>query len=157
MVQSAKYRPVASFRITIHPYRICVFIHTTNKSCFLPILWLFIAPLVASITSDDIPNVQRSIVMFPMLEILAGYGVVNLLLYCSKEMEFCGIIDYFVFTLNVVYFYISISFMLHLMKLIYRFNGFKEMVLSVKDVYDQYDHIIVTKTSGGMYPHILFL
>ena len=40
----------------------------------------------------------------------------KLVTYCSKEMEFCGIIDYFVFTLNVVYFYISISFMLHLMK-----------------------------------------
>ena len=31
------------------------------------------------------------------------------------------------------------------------------MLLSVKDVYDQYDHIIVTKTSGGMYPIFIFM
>ncbi len=135
-----------------------VYLFTQRTSLvFLPILWLFIAPLVASITSDDIPNVQRSIVMFPMLEILAGYGVVKLVtLLLKKKWNFAVLLIIFVFTLNVVYFLHQYFVHASSHETIYRFNGFKEMVLSVKDVYDQYDHIIVTKTSGGMYPHILF-
>ena len=44
----------------------------------LPLIWLILAPITASITVDDVPNVQRAIVMFPMIELIAAYGFVSL-------------------------------------------------------------------------------
>ncbi len=151
---------VGMILITEFPFIIIGFIYLFirgNNLMKIPLIWLFIAPLVASITTDDIPNVQRSLMMFPMLEVAAGYGIVIVVtLFLKKKRKigvlFIGIIILFNFAYFLHQYFVHASS--H--QTINRFNGFKEMVLSVKDIYDQYDHIIVTKTSGGIYPHILF-
>jgi 4-amino-4-deoxy-L-arabinose transferase-like glycosyltransferase len=122
----------------------------------LPIVWLLIAPIVASITTDDIPNVQRSLVMFPMLEIMAAFGFIQLLTYIRKKKAVVIFIVICIFMFNVAYFLNQYIVNAPVHETLYRFNGFKEMVLSVKDVYPNYDHIVMTKTSGGIYPHVLF-
>lgn len=128
-----------------------------NNLMKIPLIWLFIAPIIASITMDDIPNVQRSLSMFPMLEIVAGFGIVTTVTFFVKKKWNIGILFMgLVFLLNVAYFLHQYFVHGFSHETIYRFNGFKEMVLSVKDVYNDFDNIIVTKTSGGTYPHVLF-
>ncbi|MCX6791866.1 MAG: glycosyltransferase family 39 protein [Candidatus Gottesmanbacteria bacterium] len=133
---------------------LCVQRNTLLK---LPLVWLFIAPIVASITTDDIPNIQRVLVMFPMFEILASYGLVQTVsVITRKKMPVVIIILGLGFLFNVTYFLHQYYIHGASHETEYRFNGFKEMVLAVKDVYQKYDHIIITKTSGGIYPHVLF-
>ena len=128
-----------------------------NNLLKIPLVWLFIAPIVASITTDDIPNVQRSLVMFPMIELLAGYGITKIMTVISKKQKNIFIVSICVaFLFNIIFFLHQYYIHGSSHETIYRFNGFKEMVLAVKDVYEQYDHIIITKTSGGIYPHVLF-
>ena len=43
----------------------------------LPLIWLIIAPITAAFTTDDIPNLQRAIVMFPMIDLIAAYGFIK--------------------------------------------------------------------------------
>lgn len=128
-----------------------------NNLMKIPLIWLFVAPIVASITMDDIPNVQRSLAMFPMLEVVAGYGIMTVITSFLKKKR-NGVIFFVVLAVLFNFAYFLHQYFVHgsSHQTSNRFNGFKEMVSSVKDVYNQYDHIIVTKTSGGIYPHILF-
>ncbi len=129
----------------------------TNLFLKFPLVWLFVAPLVASITTDDIPNIQRAMVMFPMVEILAGYGFMKVITAISGNRKKIAI---FLAALLMLY---NFAYFLHQYFIhaashvtIYRFNGFKEMVQTVQKEYDAYDTIIITKTAGGIYPHVLF-
>lgn len=128
-----------------------------NNLMKIPLIWLFIAPIVASITMDDIPNVQRSLVMFPMLEVVAAYGIVTIVTsFLKKKWNIIILFFVLAFLFNFAYFLHQYFVHGSSHQTINRFNGFKEMVLSVKDVYKDFDSIIITKTSGGIYPHVLF-
>ncbi len=39
--------------------------------------WMAIAPLGSALTFDDIPNLQRTLIMFPALSIVSAYGLVS--------------------------------------------------------------------------------
>lgn len=142
------------------PFIIIGFVYLLSQSVLLlkfPLVWLFAAPLVASITTDDIPNIQRVMVLFPMLELLAGYGFIKLLTVLSgKKTKVAVLIIVIILFGNVAYFFHQYFIHAASHVTIYRFNGFKEMVLDVQKEYDNYDSIIISKSAGGMYPHVLF-
>lgn len=122
------------------------------------ILWLLVAPVTAALTVDDIPNINRAIVLFPMLEILAAYGIVTFINYFShqysKKIAMVGIFILFVF--NFFYFQHQYFFHATIHRNWYRNFGVKEMVNEIKDVYPKYNHIVITKAAGGIYPILLF-
>lgn len=142
------------------PFIITGFIYLfsqNNTLLKLPLVWLFTAPLVASITTDDIPNIQRVMIMFPMLELLAGYGFTKILSQASRNRQ-----KIIIFFLSLALLY-NFAYFLHQYFIhsashatFFRFNGFKEMVLAVQKEYDKYDTVIISKTAGGIYPHVLF-
>jgi 4-amino-4-deoxy-L-arabinose transferase-like glycosyltransferase len=123
----------------------------------LPLIWLLVAPITASLTVDDIPNLQRAIVMFPMIELISAYGVVVFLnkfsgLKYKLAFSFLSIL----FLFNVAYFAHQYFVHSQINKNWYRNEGFKQMVETVKKDYNNYDKIFVTKSFGGIYPIILF-
>jgi len=61
-----------------------------NRIYKLPVIWLIIAPVVASLTVDDIPNVNRAIVMFPMLDVIAAFGFIYFFNHYSKKIKYVG-------------------------------------------------------------------
>jgi len=135
------------------PFIIIGFAYLLTQKRFMlkfPLVWLALAPVVASITTDDIPNIQRSMVMFPMLELIAVFGIV-------KSRRYVGMLFIvFIFVCNVAYFFHQYVVHGSSHQTLYRFNGFKEMVLEVKQKHDVVDRIVMTKTGGGIYPHVLF-
>jgi 4-amino-4-deoxy-L-arabinose transferase-like glycosyltransferase len=46
---------------------------------YLPLIFLFLAPLPSVITFEDSPNFQRAIYLVPMMQIVAGYGIATFL------------------------------------------------------------------------------
>lgn len=124
----------------------------TQKKIMLkfPLVWLALAPVVASITTDDIPNIQRSMVLFPMLELIAVFGIVQSKRYIG------ALFIIFIFASNATYFFHQYIVHGSSHQTLYRFNGFKEMVLAIQQEYDRVDRIVMTKTGGGIYPHVLF-
>ncbi len=46
-----------------------------KKAMIFFISWLLIAPIAAAITTDDHPNVSRSVLMLPAIQVLSGYGL----------------------------------------------------------------------------------
>jgi len=123
----------------------------------LPLLWLLIAPLVAAFTVDDIPNLQRAIVMFPMVELLAAYGFIMLFdKMVGIKRKILVIIVAILLFFNFAYFLQEYFIQAQVDKNWYRNEGFGQMVDIIKKDYGNYDKIFVTKSYGGIYPLILF-
>jgi len=135
---------------------------SSRKKIFLiPLIWLVLGPVVAGLTQDDVPNVQRSLLMLPALLIITSYGLWSSLRSLRKRF---GPISQklFVFLLALLFCW-NFSYFLHqyyvhskLHRPWYRFNGFKEMVLAVNELAPHYDKIVVTKNQGRIYMHFLF-
>lgn len=127
-----------------------------NKFCKIPLLWFVLGPTTAAI-AIDVNNLQRAIVMFPILEICAAFGLTYIFKNFIKQKKL--IIIFFttlVFLLNTVYFLHQYFVHAKVHRPWYRNNGFKEMLLTVKDSYNDYDKIVVTKSMGGTYPLVQF-
>jgi len=128
-----------------------------NVLLTIPLIWLFIAPIAASITVDDIPNIQRVMVMFPMLEVMASFGIMKVIsTYKHTKKKIFMILIGFGLVFNFAYFLHQYTIHGSSHETIYRFNGFKEMMQTVRAEYDKYDTIVITKSLGGIYPHVLF-
>lgn len=136
------------------------FLLAKSKDIFqkIPLIWLFLAPVVGALTVDDVPNIRRAIIMVPALEIIAAYGVFSSINYSLfRKLKKPAIV-----TLGILFLF-SFSYFLHqyfvhteVHRTWYRNNGVKSMIDTVKKSYNEYDKIIVTKSTGGIYPLILF-
>ncbi len=128
-----------------------------NQIYKLPVVWLFVAPIVASLTVDDVPNVNRAIVMFPMLDLIAAFGFICFLNHISKKYKYIAvtIIGVLLFY-NFLYFMHQYQIHAKLHQTWYRNNGFSLLMTDLEKTYDKYDRIILTKSTGGIYPLVLF-
>ena len=108
-------------------------------------------------TVDDVPNIQRTIVIFPIIELIAAYGFV-IFTNRFKDFKYKAVVAFSAFFLIMNFFISSINIFVHspIHRNWYRNEGFGQMVDLVKKDYSSYDNIIVTKSLGGVYPLILF-
>ncbi len=132
-----------------------------EKLFLIPVVWLLSSPVVAAVTIDDVPNVQRSLVMLPALILISAYGLWWFWQWFSQRINrqvvnfiVAGLI--LVFSWNFAYFLHQYFVHARLHQPWYRFNGFKEMVLTVDGIQANYDKVMVTKSQGGIYMHFLF-
>ncbi len=128
-----------------------------NKIYKIPLLWILIVPIIAALTVDDIPNVRRSLLMLPMLEIISAFGFLYVLQNRKKLLKKLIILSVVIlFTCNFFYFLHQYFVHAPIHRNWYRNEGFGEMVKTIKNSYNNVDKIIVTKDAGGIYPHALF-
>lgn len=128
-----------------------------NKIYKIPLLWMLIAPIAAAVTIDDIPNVRRSLVMLPMLEIASAFGFLYIFQNRKKLVKIliasvATVILMFNFSYFIHQYFIHSGIHMNW----YRNEGFNEMVKTLKSSYNNVDKIVVTKSNGGIYPLILF-
>lgn len=120
-------------------------------------VWLLLAPAIAALTVDDSPNMRRAMLLFPVLELFAAYGLVEFVDKFRANVKV--IIIFFILIIAGLNF----SFFMHqyfghqpIHQNWYRNEGFDTMVSKVESKYDAFDKIVVTKNMGGIYPLILF-
>lgn len=128
-----------------------------NRIYKIPMLWILLAPIVAALTIDDVPNIRRSLVMLPMLEIVSSFGFLYILQNRKKLLQILivsvtGVILIFNFSYFIHQYFIHSGIHMNW----YRSEGFGEMVKAVKSSYNNVDKVVVTKSNGGLYPLILF-
>ena len=128
-----------------------------SRAYKIPLLWLFIAPITAAVTIDDIPNVRRSLFMLPALELISAFGfwyvlqnrkrfLKQLIIYASAIVLIC----------NFLYFFHQYFIHAPIHANWFRNEGFREMIKTVEASYNKIDKVIVTKGAGGIYPLVLF-
>lgn len=129
-----------------------------DKICQFLLAWLLLSPVVASMTLEKMA-VLRSSTMLPLPEILSVLGFYYILGYLRKNRS-----------LKVVLSIVYIGVILYSLKgYVWRLNfeypvnyswswqyGYKEVVSYVKENYDKYDRIIVTKKYGEPHEYFLF-
>lgn len=128
-----------------------------SQASLIIFLWILVSPITAAVTVDDIPNINRTIVLFPMLEICAAYGIYQIITRRRKLffLVFICIIG-FCFAFNIFYFLHQYFVQAKAHRTWYRSNGFPEMMDVVKQHYNTYDKIVMTKNGQGVYPLVLF-
>jgi 4-amino-4-deoxy-L-arabinose transferase-like glycosyltransferase len=117
-------------------------------------LWLILSPIAASITTEKFA-VLRSSTMIPLVEIITAVGLIYVLsLVKTKKKLFVSL--YIILIAIFAVKYLSIYFGSYTKDYSWSWQyGYKEAVNYVKENYNKYDKIIVTKKYGE--PHEFFL
>ncbi len=127
------------------------------KWAFLILGWVLLAPVISSLTVDDIPNVRRALIMAPAIELIAAFGFLRFTQNIPKKYKKITVIVILaIFSFNSLYFFHQLFVHQPVHKNWYRNDGFGEMLTQVKKDYPSYDEIVVTKSEGGIYPLVLF-
>jgi hypothetical protein len=128
-----------------------------RKWSFVLFVWLLLSPVVASLTVDDTPNVRRSLVMVPIIEMFAAYGAIISFQKIKSKLRLLIVpVIIVLFCLNSLYFFHEYFIHSPIHQEWYRDEGFDKVMTLVKKDYQNYDKIVVSKSSGGNYPLILF-
>ncbi len=123
----------------------------------LPLLWLVLAPVVSAITVDDVPNVNRAMVLFPILDLIAAYGLYQLVQVVPKKIiPFTIAFISLLFVGNFFYFNHQYTVHASIHRTWYRNNGFAQMIQTIDTSYQTANKILITKSLGSMYPSVLF-
>lgn len=71
----------------------------------VPLLWLLCGPLAASVTTEDIPNIQRALFMLPGFQILEAYGLYYVYQYVGRKKKILFILLFAIGVfVNMIYF-----------------------------------------------------
>ncbi|MBU0572834.1 glycosyltransferase family 39 protein [Patescibacteria group bacterium] len=132
-----------------------VLIKKPNKGSLLLLTWLFLAPIPSSLTREA-PHVLRAITMLPIPMIISASGFIALIEWFDKKYRSLLIVAYIIilaaFARNYLFEYFGDYRKDYSWSWQY---GYEQAVSYVKQNYDQYDKVIVTKKYGE--PHEFFL
>ena len=124
---------------------------------FIPVVWVLLGPIPAAFTFEDIPHFQRSIMMLPGLILIAAYGAYMLAITLKGRRR-----QVILSVLGILLAYNLLSFMhdyfhhLNLHNAIYRNEGEKDLVLSLKKIQKDYSSILVTSANANNLIFYLF-
>ena len=126
-----------------------------NKLNRFLLLWLFLAPLPSSLTTDS-PHALRSLLMIPVLQIITVYGMVVSYRYLRLKKSRL-IIPFFAFF--SLFYFVGFVYFLWRYFLFYPEDsanfwqdGHKQMVEKFKNYRDRFEKIVITTHYGQ--PHI---
>lgn len=118
--------------------------------------WMLIVPIGSGLTFDDIPNLQRVLLMSPVFSIITAYGI-----YAFLRKKNCITVKLLGFSFGIILCY-SFSFYLHQYYIHalryrpwYRQDGYKELIAIVNSLLPKYKKAIITNRESA--PTIFFL
>lgn len=120
-------------------------------------VWIILTPVGAAFTFDDIPNLQRTLIVFPALSILVAYGFLFVWDFFARK-KFGRIINILI-GLAMIYglFYYLHQYYVHQInhRPWYRQEGYKQLVSEVTAVHSNYKKVVVTHSESA--PAIFFM
>jgi hypothetical protein len=127
-----------------------------KKYPILPIVLLLAAPLPSALTTEDSPNLHRTLYMIPFILIICSYGFEFLITLSKKYKKQIIYVTSFLLLANFI-FYLHMYYVHNKVhKPLYRNIGAKELALTINSVQDNYDKIILTNIPDDLYPWIAF-
>jgi len=119
--------------------------------------WILFAPFGSAFTYDDIPNLQRTLIIFPALSIINAYGLLQLW-YSTRKIPF--IFVFRILTISIIlygFFYYLHQYYVHQLnhRPWFRQEGYKQLVLQVNSLQSSYKKVVITDEETD--PAIFFL
>lgn len=138
-----------------------IFLVLKSKKDFplLFIYWMLIGPVAASLTFEDIPNIQRAFFVLPSFQVLTAYGFYQVYKILKKErliknLLISGSLLFLIF--NFSYFFHQYLVHQRAYRPWNRNYGFKELISVLNELDIGYDQIVLTKAPNDPYIYILF-
>jgi len=126
-----------------------------TKGSFLILVWFFLGSIPGSLTREA-PHALRAITMLPIPMIVCAYGVIFVWDKLTRNLKFLFLAAYLVFLAGGTESYLGIYFGSYSRDYSWSWQyGYKEVASYVKQNYDKYEKVIVTKKYGE--PHEFFL
>lgn len=119
--------------------------------------WIILAPLGSALTFDDVPNLQRTLIIFPALSIIVGFGFLGFFsLGKNRFLNKTLLISVSVFLLFNISYYLH-EYYIHasVYRPWFRQDGYKELVSSVNNLLPNYKKAVITDRESA--PTIFFL
>ena len=132
-------------------------IHRRNKEKTLLIGWFILSFAGSALTFDDIPNLQRTLMVVPVLSIVIAWGAITAIAY-AKGMNQKRLLAFLVvcaYGLNVLYYLHQYSVHQVVHRPWYRHEGYKELVSTVNSLLPQFSNVVITDRESA--PTIFFL
>lgn len=130
-----------------------------KKEGLVLLSWILISPIGSALTFDDIPNLQRTLVLAPAFSILSSYGALSLYLAIKTRkaylvrplLIFTSLVVIYSFSYYMIQYYIQAP----VYRPWYRNDGYKQLVVSVNEVSANFSKVMVTNRESA--PTIFFL
>ncbi|MBI2404818.1 glycosyltransferase family 39 protein, partial [Candidatus Gottesmanbacteria bacterium] len=117
--------------------------------------WIAIAPVGSALTFDDIPNLQRTLLMFPAISIVSSYGFVSFFNFFPRFSRIIAVGSGMIVTWSM-FIYLH-QYYVHgiVHRPWYRQEGYRELVVKVNTLLPSYQKAIITNRETA--PTIFFL
>lgn len=139
-------------------FGIWVLLKNNKKIAAFLLGWIVIAPLGSALTFDDVPNLQRTLLIFPALSIIVALGLLAVMTLVDQKKLIRNSLIVFI-SLTILF---NISSYLHqyyvhssVYRPWYRQDGYKELVASVNNFLPSYKKAVITDRESA--PTIFFL
>jgi len=145
------------FELPLLIYGIYKLFSSRTKEGLFILSWILIAPIGSALTFDDIPNMQRTLIIFPAFSIVSALGFIYVLsLFKNKSYKKIFLGFYLVISMFFILFYLHQYFIhLSLYRPWYRQDGYKELVIKVNKLLPKYKAVVITNRESA--PTIFFL
>lgn len=122
-------------------------------------IWIAFGLLGSALTSDDVPNLQRTLLILPALSIFIAYGALGVYEFIklkNKKIQFLvvALAAFFIF-FSLSYYLVQYYFQGKVYRTWYRQDGYKEMVIKVNSLVNNYKYAQVTDREST--PAIFFM
>lgn len=130
-----------------------------NKRTALFIIgWIVFAPLGSALTFDDVPNLQRTLIIFPAISFLTAFGAISIynLLNSLKVNKYAIYVSGMVIAIYFLSFYLH-QYYIHEPVYMpwYRQDGYKTLVSETNKLLPSYKKAVITDRESA--PAIFFL
>ncbi|MBI5449516.1 glycosyltransferase family 39 protein [Candidatus Gottesmanbacteria bacterium] len=126
----------------------------------LLLAWIFLAPIGSALAFDDVPNLQRTLLIFPALSITVALGLIAWLNWLTKVKN--SFVLLFIYSIISLLFIFNVTAYLHAYYIHQpvhrpwsRHEGYQDLVSRVNTLLPKYQRVIVTDRQSA--PTIFFL
>lgn len=120
-------------------------------------LWILLAPLGSALTYDDVPNMQRTLLMHPALSIVVALGIYSFFnkIRTKPYLIFPAIVLILIYAYNMAQYLDSYYVHQPIKSAQFRNAGYKELVEEVTKRSSQFKRTIITNAESA--PSVFFL
>lgn len=116
--------------------------------------WVLLSPIGSSLTFDDVPNMQRTLIMFPALSIISAIGFLAIYNFVKRKKLLVGI-SVIILVFSVSYFSLQYFVDSQYFRPWYRQGGYRQLVSEVNILLPKYKYAVITNRETA--PTIFFL
>jgi 4-amino-4-deoxy-L-arabinose transferase-like glycosyltransferase len=133
-----------------------------QKIGLLIVGWILLAPVGSALTFDDVPNLQRTLIVFPALSVLTALGFISLLgilkANIKKALILRAITTVIVLIIAYSFFYYLQAYYVHQIvhRPWYRQEGYQKLVGEINKYAKDYKKVIITNAQVNPTIFLLF-